>query len=70
MIAYDTFKLLDDTLFRGKTEFRKSLQAIFDSTRLLGNFFDKECFDSIRGKIESAEGQSVIVESNSAFMQQ
>jgi hypothetical protein len=69
MIAYDTFKLLDDTIFRGKDKFRKSLQAIFDSTRLLGKFFDKECFDSIRGKIESAEGQSVIVEGSPEFMQ-
>lgn len=69
MIAYDTFKLLDDTHFRGKTEWRKSLKALYESkrTRLHGKYFDKECFLSIQGKIEGTEGETVIVEDQNDF---
>ncbi|HEV2960536.1 MAG TPA: DUF3800 domain-containing protein [Candidatus Angelobacter sp.] len=67
MIAYDTFKLLDDTHFHGKLEWRKSLKTLYASTPLWGKYFDKECFLSVQGKIESAEGETVIVEDQNDF---
>lgn len=67
MIAYDTFKLLDDTHFQGKKAWRKSLEALFSSTPLFGRYFDKESFQSIQGKIESAPGETVIVEDINDF---
>lgn len=67
MIAYDTFKLLDDTHFHGKTQWRKSLQALYASIPLHGRFFDKECFESIQGKIEACPEDTVIIEDRNDF---
>jgi hypothetical protein len=69
MIAYDTFKLLDDTHVRGKKEWRKSLTALYESThtKMFGKYFDRECFESIQGKIEACPEDTVIVVDRNDF---
>jgi len=67
MIAYDTFKLLDDTHVHGKNKWRKSLEALYASTPLRGKFFDKDSLESIRAKIESCPEGTVIIEDRNDF---
>lgn len=67
MIAYDTFKLLHDYHVKGKTEWRKSLKALYESNTLYGKYFDKECFESIQGKIEDRTEDIIIVEDKNDY---
>jgi len=67
MIAYDTFKLLDDTHVHGKSKWRKSLEALYASAQLHGKFFDKDSFESIKEKIEVCPANTVIIGDRNDF---